>query len=163
MSSTILVRQADLISAKDAAYYRDMLNQYAQDPMGANQPLPEATLKKVCHDLAKHPNARAYLAFDAEDAIGFATVFETYSSFRAQPLWNIHDIAVIASYRGKGIGRSLLRSIAEDARTAGCCKVTLEVRADNPLADGLYRSEGYGSSVSGETEIQYLFLEKRLD
>jgi ribosomal protein S18 acetylase RimI-like enzyme len=36
-----------------------------------------------------------------------------------------------------------LRAVEEQARTAGCCRLTLEVRADNEVARRLYQSYGF--------------------
>lgn len=62
---------------------------------------------------------------------------------RAQPLINIHDLAVVPECRGQGVGRALLQAIEEEARRGGCCRLTLEVRADNRIARGLYQSFGF--------------------
>lgn len=161
-SNPIKIVKANLNNSREANDYSTMLNSYAMDTMGQGKSLTMDHLQKVVRDLAIMPNASAYLAYVETTPIGFATCFSAYSTFRAKPLLNIHDIAVIAEYRGQGIGRMLLRDIAEDAKQMGYAKITLEVREDNPLADSLYRSEGYqASSVNGEM-IQHWFLEKLL-
>lgn len=161
-ATKIQIRQANLNNLKDAADYATMLNAYASDNMGQGKPLTTTHQQKVVQDIAAILNARTYLAYAENAPIGFATCFSAYSTFRAKPLLNIHDIAVIAEYRGQGIGRMLLRYIAEDAKQAGYVKITLEVREDNPLADGLYRSEGYQASNVNDEIIQHWFLEKLL-
>jgi len=90
-----------------------------------------------------------------------AVCFTGFSTFRARALYNIHDLAVLPAWRGRGVGRRLLRAVEAQARERGYCKITLEVRADNPAA-GLYRQLGYGAASSGGEPAQYLFLEKRL-
>jgi ribosomal protein S18 acetylase RimI-like enzyme len=55
----------------------------------------------------------------------------------------VHDLAVIKTARGKGIGRKLLERIIEIAKEKDYCKVTLEVRTDNINAQGLYKSLGF--------------------
>jgi len=162
-ASRLLVRRADLHNPQDAAAYRDQLNHYAADPMGSGRPLPQEILRQVTADLAQLPHAHAFLAFVGRQPVGFATCFGGYSTFRARPLWNIHDIAVLAQWRGRGIGAALIRHIADQARAAGCCKLTLEVREDNPSAAALYRREGFRAAAIGAREVQYLFLEKALD
>jgi ribosomal protein S18 acetylase RimI-like enzyme len=52
--------------------------------------------------------------------------------------------------------------VEREAASRGCCKLTLEVRADNPAAAGLYRALGFGAGDSGGAAVQYLFMEKRL-
>lgn len=56
---------------------------------------------------------------------------------------DIQTIAFDAEYRGIGRGRALLRALLDTAAERGAREVFLEVRADNPGAEGLYRSEGF--------------------
>lgn len=56
---------------------------------------------------------------------------------------DIQTIAYDAPYRGGGRGRALLRALLDAARQRGAREVFLEVRADNPSAEGLYLSEGF--------------------
>jgi GNAT superfamily N-acetyltransferase len=155
-------RRANLEDARDAAAYRRCLDAYARDPMGRGSALPATTLDRVVRDLAAHPTAWIYLAGTGADTSGFATCFLGYSTFRARPLMNIHDIAVLPGARRQGLGRQILRQVSADAAAAGCCKVTLEVREDNPLAARLYRSEGFAPGQGDGGPVQYLFLEKML-
>lgn len=56
---------------------------------------------------------------------------------------DIQTIAFLAEHRGAGRGRALLRALLDIARDRGAREVFLEVRADNPAAEGLYLSEGF--------------------
>lgn len=56
---------------------------------------------------------------------------------------DIQTIAFDAPHRGAGRGRALLRALLDAARQRGAREVFLEVRADNPSAEGLYLSEGF--------------------
>jgi ribosomal protein S18 acetylase RimI-like enzyme len=162
-SSAITVRRASLLRHGDACHYRRLLDAYARDPMGQDAPLPGTVLDRVIADLSQHPAARIFLAEQEGKACGFATCFLGYSTFRGRPLLNIHDIAVLPQWRGRGIARAILGAVADLARAEGCCKITLEVRDDNPAAEALYRSEGFGSAVTDDgQQVQYLFMEKPL-
>lgn len=158
----IFVRLADLRSNEDAASYRMLLNAYASDHMGSNSSLTEDTLERVVCDLAEHPTARVFIAETGNQLGGFATCFLGYSTFRGYPLMNVHDIAVLAPWRGLGVGRSILNAVEAQARKEGCCKLTLEVREDNPAASALYESEGFRSAIIDKRQVRYLFLEKSL-
>jgi ribosomal protein S18 acetylase RimI-like enzyme len=94
-----------------------------------------------------------FLAYEGDLAIGLAICLVGFSSFRAQPLLNIHDIAVRPAARGRGVGRRLLAAIEQDARELGCCKVTLEVRADNHRAKAAYENAGFRA---GQPETLFL-------
>ncbi|MFT4306481.1 MAG: ribosomal protein S18-alanine N-acetyltransferase [Microbacterium sp.] len=56
---------------------------------------------------------------------------------------DIQTIALDAAARGRGRGRDLLTDLLGHALAAGAVAVFLEVRADNPVAQALYRSEGF--------------------
>jgi ribosomal-protein-alanine N-acetyltransferase len=56
---------------------------------------------------------------------------------------DVQTIAVLASARRRGLGRRLLRALLDEAVRRGAREVFLEVRADNPGAQTLYRSEGF--------------------
>ncbi|MFC7788686.1 ribosomal protein S18-alanine N-acetyltransferase [Microbacterium sp. MAHUQ-60] len=56
---------------------------------------------------------------------------------------DIQTIALDADFRGSGRGRALLRALAGEAVGRGARELFLEVRADNPVAQALYVSEGF--------------------
>ena len=56
---------------------------------------------------------------------------------------DVLTIAVGADLRGRGVGRALLTHLLDAARRRGARRVFLEVRADNPVAQALYASEGF--------------------
>ena len=85
---------------------------------------------------------------------GVAVCFLGFSTFSAMPLLNIHDLAVRGEFQGTGVGGALLDSVAEKARTLGCCRVTLEVDQENPGARRLYERKGF--------ELAQLFMKKLL-
>lgn len=69
-----------------------------------------------------------------------------YGGIRALPGGTDADIQTIAydaGHRGGGRGRALLRALLAEAMSRGAREMFLEVRADNPAAEGLYRSEGF--------------------
>ncbi|WP_374314525.1 ribosomal protein S18-alanine N-acetyltransferase [Microbacterium sp.] len=56
---------------------------------------------------------------------------------------DIQTIAIAEASRGRGRGRELLTALLAEAARRGVHDVFLEVRADNPVAQGLYASEGF--------------------
>jgi ribosomal-protein-alanine N-acetyltransferase len=52
-------------------------------------------------------------------------------------------VAVNEQHWGQGIGSALLTDLLEEARRHDCTEVFLEVRADNPRAQDLYRRFGF--------------------
>jgi len=61
----------------------------------------------------------------------------------------VHDLAVLPTARGQGIGRALLAAVEERARERGCGKLTLEVLDDNHRARTLYASFGFADYALG--------------
>jgi N6-L-threonylcarbamoyladenine synthase len=56
---------------------------------------------------------------------------------------DIQTIAVGAEFRGKGIAAALMRQILAEANQLEASEIFLEVRADNPAAQGLYLGLGF--------------------
>jgi diamine N-acetyltransferase len=58
------------------------------------------------------------LAFDGDEAVGIATWFWTYKTFRALKSLYLEDLYVKPSHRGRGLGRQMLTRLAQQARAA---------------------------------------------
>lgn len=56
---------------------------------------------------------------------------------------DIQTITIASGARGRGRGRALLRTLLEEAARRKVREVFLEVRADNPVAQKMYASEGF--------------------
>lgn len=56
---------------------------------------------------------------------------------------DIQTIALAEPARGRGTGRALLVALLDQASQRGVRHVFLDVRADNPVAQNLYASEGF--------------------
>lgn len=156
------VRPAELGDPSDAAAVVALLDAYARDPMGDAQGLPRAAREPLVPGLRAFPGCVVLLAGRGADAVGLAVCFPGFSTFRARPLLNIHDLAVLPAHRGQGVGARLLAAVEAEARRRDCCKLTLEVREDNPRARALYARCGFGPGSSAGEPVQSLFLEKRL-
>ena len=123
-----------------------LINQYIADPMGGGTPLTPLKQLKLVDGLANHPASFVlFVKFDKQ-IIGLSTCFINFSTFKAKPFINIHDLVINKDYRGKGFGKSLLQQIESIARERKYCKITLEVREDNPAAKNLYAELGFKDS-----------------
>jgi ribosomal protein S18 acetylase RimI-like enzyme len=143
MTSILL---ADLADAVHQAAIVDLLDMYCRDQFGDGKPLSAEARANLIPGLIRHGGARVFLAYSGEQPAGLAICLLGFSTFRAKPLINIHDIAVHPDFRGQGIGQALLDAVADHARGQGCCKVTLEVRSDNVRAMAAYRRAGFKST-----------------
>jgi ribosomal protein S18 acetylase RimI-like enzyme len=158
----VRVAVADLYDSTDATGIVDVLDSYAADPVGGGRPLAQDVRDRLPPALREQANALVLLAFVADRPVGVAVCFFGLSTFKARPLLNIHDLAVLPQHRGKGIGRALLEAAESHARTRGCCKLTLEVQDDNTRARNLYRRFGFNDFVVGNS-APTRFLAKTLE
>lgn len=139
----LTISEADLSNPKDALAVLVLLQTYASDPMGGGEPISPDVLELLIPRLRTVDSRLVLLARKAGQPAGLAIAFRVFSSFRAAPVLNLHDLAVHPDFRGQGIGRELMKKIELHASRTGCCRVTLEVRHDNTAAQKLYRSQGF--------------------
>ena len=158
----LVIVEADLDDPKHQDAVLALINAYARDPMGNGQDLSESVRQALIPGLRRHPTSLIFLAFDGQEPVGIAVCFLGFSTFAARPLLNIHDLAVIPAYRGRGVGRRLLEHVEAKGRELGCCKLTLEVREDNHTAQQLYWRVGFKHAAS-EAGTRTWFLERRLE
>jgi len=160
---SIEIREANLADEAHAAGLLAVLGSYAASEMGGGTALPEDVQRRLVAGLREQPHALILLAFNGADVVGIATCFFGFSTFSARPLLNVHDLAVLPDFQGRGIGRALLFAAEERARARGCAKLTLEVREDNARARGLYHERGFRDFELAGASYRTLFLSKPLD
>lgn len=148
----IVIRPADFTNPLHRDGLVDVIDSYARDPIGGGAPLPADVRERLVPALREHPTAMVLMAFAAERPVGVAVCFLGFSTFQARPLMNIHDLAIVPDWRGKGVGRALLEAVEIAARDRGCCKLTLEVLDDNVRARALYERCGFKEFVLGDSE-----------
>ena len=158
----VLVLQASYSNPVHADAIGFVLNHYAEDVMGGGKSLSADTLQQLAGELAKRPYAFSVLAFVAGQPVGLVNCFEGFSTFACRPLVNIHDVAVIAQWRGKGISQKMLAKVEEIARQRGCCKLTLEVLQGNAAAQGAYRKMGFAGYELDPQMGEAMFWQKAL-
>ena len=90
-------------------------------------------------EVAEIPQRRLYLVADEDDTlIGYAGML-----FSGGPEADVLTLAVDPRRWGQGMGTALLLALLQEAVHRGCEQVFLEVRADNPRAQQLYRRHGF--------------------
>lgn len=132
----------DLSDPQHANAVLSLLDEYARDPMGDGAPLPDYVKQNLIPRLSHIDPFRGLLAEIEGKFVGMAVCYLGFSTFKAKPLINIHDLCVSPSARGQGVGTALLEGVDNLARQYGCACVTLEVRADN-RARNLYLRHGF--------------------
>jgi ribosomal protein S18 acetylase RimI-like enzyme len=145
------VVEANFEAPSHRAGILEILNSYAADPVGGGKPLGADVRERLLPALRQHPTALVLLAIDQGQPVGLAVCFLGFSTFQARPLLNIHDLAVLPAWRGRGVGRALLAAAEHRARQRECCKLTLEVQESNGRALRLYEGFGFSDFVVGDS------------
>ena len=112
--------------------------------------------------LAARPTAFSILAFDGARPVGLVNCIEGFSTFACRPLVNVHDVAVLASHRGRRIGELMLGLAEQIARERGACKLTLEVLSGNQGARKLYERIGFADYQLDPAMGHACFMQKWL-
>jgi GNAT superfamily N-acetyltransferase len=86
------------------------------------------------------PHAHAVIARISGEAAGFMIWFPTYSTFLARPGLYLEDLFVLPEWRGKGVGKALLRHLARIAIERRCGRIEWSVLDWNETAIRFYRS-----------------------
>ena len=105
----------------------------------------EPSASQLANQLKRNasPPCGAFLAESADGRpIGFALFYFKYSTFLTD--WGIHleDLFVHEEQRGRGVGRSLMRAVAQNAVQSGCKRLELSVLNWNREAVEFYRNLG---------------------
>ncbi len=158
----LIIQRVDYLHPRDRAALTGLLNGYAMDPMGGGEAIEPVALARLCDALASKPHAFSFMAWSGDEALGLANCFEGFSTFKAQPLVNIHDIAVRADSRGRGVGQMLLQAVQEEANRRGACKITLEVLTGNQVAIKSYERFGFANYQLDATMGHAVFMQKWL-
>ena len=161
--TTVRVVEADYADPTHRDGIVHIIDSYASEPIGGGTSLAPEVRERLPDALRDHPTARVLLAIDSDGRpVGVAACFLGLSTFQARPLLNIHDLAVLPEWRGRGVGRALLEGVEALARSEGCGKLTLEVLEENERARGLYASFGFSDYAPGSS-TPTRFLSKPLD
>lgn len=156
------IHLANLSDPRDSAHVVELLDAYARDLMGGGEPLTDSVKQRLPGDLAAFPTSLVLLARIDGVAAGVAVSFLGYSTFAAAPLVNLHDFVVAPAFRGRGVARALLERLAAEARSRGCCKITLEVLENNHRARAIYAEAGFAAYVLDPAAGSAMFLQKPL-
>lgn len=140
---SVEITLVDYLDQQQSKLLVSLLDAYARDPMGGGEPLPAYARDHLPQFLAGFPGAFSLIARADGQPAGFCNCQTGFSSFYAQPLINIHDLAVLPDFRGRRISQRLLEAVEQQARERGCCKITLEVLTGNEAAKVVYRRHGF--------------------
>ena len=161
-ATTITVHRADYTNPVHAAALVHLLDAYAADPMGGGEGLSDFAKANLVPCLAVRPQAYSVLAYLGDLPVGLVNCIEGFSTFACRPLVNVHDVAVLSAYRGRGIADKMLALCEAIARERGACKMTLEVLQGNAGAIRAYQRFGFAGYQLGSAMGQAGFMQKWL-
>ena len=75
-------------------------------------------------------------------AIGFSTIYQGYSSTRAESVAILNDLYVLPDFRGRGYGKQLVNHAVKSARARGYSRLQWLTAQDNAKAQKLYNELG---------------------
>jgi ribosomal protein S18 acetylase RimI-like enzyme len=85
----------------------------------------------------RDPETNVAVAHEGDALVGFGIM--QFGDEKA----HLSLLAVDPARRDQGVGAQLLEWLEQCARTAGCTRIELEARADNPVALAFYGMHGY--------------------
>ena len=86
--------------------------------------------------------AEVLIAYERDQAVGFALFFHNFSTFVGRPGIYLEDLYVKPHARGRGIGRALLSFLARLAKERGCGRLEWAVLDWNEPAIRFYKNLG---------------------
>ncbi|AWF82481.1 GNAT family N-acetyltransferase [Microbulbifer sp. A4B17] len=139
-----------------------LMDEYAQHPFGGGEPLSDNCRSGLLPALRGFPGAFSILAYQDQSAVGLVNCFTGFSTFLCKPLINIHDVIVSESARGLGVCTAMMDFLAKEAKSRGCCKLTLEVLQKNYTAQAAYLKTGFKPYTLDEELGQAEFWQRYL-
>ena len=109
-----------------------------------NLPPPDesAQARLMADALAERPRFEVFLAIVDSQAVGYAFIFETYSTFLALPTLFLEDIFVLPAFRKQRIGYKLFRYCVQEAERRGCGRMEWDVLHWNQPSIDFYQRQG---------------------
>ena len=107
-----------------------------------DRPDEQARARLIRDLFSDRPRLECYLSEVDGSAVGYAFIFETYSSFLALPSLYLEDLFVLPEFRGKRAGYALFTSMVREAHARGCGRMEWMVLNWNKLAKDFYDRRG---------------------
>jgi len=101
-----------------------------------DRPDPAATRRFLAE-----PTHHLLVAYDAGAPLGFVTGVELTHPDKGTEMF-LYELGVDEAARGRGLGRTLVRALADVAREAGCYDMWVLADADNAAARATYARAG---------------------
>lgn len=132
------VRKATIDDCDIILHLIALLAEYEKEPESAIA-TKEDLLK---YGFTDNPLFYCILAEIEGNVIGFALYFLTFSTWQGKPGIYLEDLFVIPAYRGLGIGKALMKTVAQHGVEMNCTRMTWQVLDWNTPAIDFYQRCG---------------------
>lgn len=100
--------------------------------------------QSIFKKIAQYPDYKIYIVEADSQPIGtFALLIMDNLGHLGTPSAVVEDVAVIAEYQGKGIGKKMMEFAMQIAKEKGCYKLTLSSNLRREAAHAFYESLGF--------------------
>ena len=100
---------------------------------------PDDALLAISRALLADPaEGVQYIARDDGQAVGFATVYWSWSTLRGGRIGVMNDLFVDPAARGRRVGEALIEACLDAVRERGAERLTWQTALDNHTAQALY-------------------------
>jgi GNAT superfamily N-acetyltransferase len=106
------------------------------------QPSDYTKAKTFLSKRIQHNESIIYIAYDEENAVGFAQLYPLFSSVSMQPMFLLNDLYVEDNYRNQGIGNLLINKAKQLCKTLNYKGLAIQTEQNNP-AQELYQRLGF--------------------
>ncbi|UAL50445.1 MULTISPECIES: GNAT family N-acetyltransferase [Metabacillus] len=103
---------------------------------------PEHKIHQLIKTLQQEEKGIQFLAEENGKAVGFATLYFTYSTTRAEPITIMNDLYVQEAYRGSKAAEKLFKSCQTYSKQHQYAAMTWETARDNARAQRFYEKMG---------------------
>lgn len=118
-----------------------LLTEYIVDFYRHPRP-PDEKLRALVQTLLQRVEGIQFVAAHSDALVGFATLYFTYSTLRAQKVTIMNDLYVTEDFRGSGVGTALFNACHAFTRENGFAYMTWETARDNHRAQRFYEQMG---------------------
>ena len=133
----LTVRQA---VAADLDRLAPLFDQHRQfQGQAANLP----ACREFLHQRFEHGQSVLFLASLADQDVGLAQLYPSWSSTALARVFILNDLFVAPAGRRAGVASALLQAVEQYAWAFGACRISLNVARPNRSAQELYRARGW--------------------
>jgi ribosomal protein S18 acetylase RimI-like enzyme len=142
MSETVRISQATVADLEQLLPLFDAYRQFYQ------QASDLAGAKTYLQKRLERQEAIIFLAYAAAMTehpapVGFALLYQTFSSVPMQPLTILNDLYTVPAARGQGVASALIAACRANALAQGAFYLRLRTAYDNIAAQRLYQALGF--------------------